>query len=68
MIGLFLSDLKEKTRDELEDMLIERQDNLLFGYKMLSRGEAIEEDLRDQFKEIEQEIDVIERKLKRRKR
>ena len=65
---MLLSDLKGKTRDELEGMLIERQDNLLFGYKMISRGEATEEEIRDQFKEIEQEIDVLERKLKCRKR
>lgn len=65
---MLLSDLKGKIKDELEDMLIERKDNLLFGYKMISRGEATEEELYDQFKKIEKEIDVLERKLKRRKR
>ena len=65
---MLLSNLKGKTRDELEDMLIERKDNLLFGYKMISRGESTEEELYDQFKQIEKEIDVLERKLKRRKR
>lgn len=58
------SDLKGKSRDELEDMLLERQDNLLYGYKMINRGEATEGELAEEIKQIEQEIDIIERKLK----
>ncbi|GAA3313133.1 hypothetical protein GCM10020331_002530 [Ectobacillus funiculus] len=50
-------------------MLIERQDNLLFGYKMISRGEATEKkELEETTRQLEHEISVIERSLKCRKR
>ncbi|WP_179874482.1 hypothetical protein [Bacillus sp. AFS002410] len=56
--------LKVKTRNELENMLIERQSNLLFGYKIISRGEATEGELAQVMKQLEKEIDILERKLK----
>ena len=65
---MLLADLKRKTKDELEDMLIERQDNLLFGYKMISRGEATEKELEETIKQLEHEISIIKRRLKYRKR
>jgi len=58
------ADLRGKTRDELEDMLLDRQDNLFFGYKMLMHKEATEEELEEQTKQLEKEISILERKLK----
>lgn len=59
------SDLKGKSKEELEEMLTERLDNLLYGYKLIYRGTP-EEELKEQMQLIEQEIDIIERKLKKR--
>lgn len=57
--------LEGKSKSELEDMLIEQKDNLLFGYKMISRGEATEAELEEEMKQVDRQIDMIEKKLKR---
>ncbi len=57
--------LKGKSKSELENMLLERQDNLLFGFKMIQQGTA-KSSLAKEMRKIEQEISIIERKLKRR--
>ena len=58
------ADLKEKGKLELENMLLERQDNLLFGFKMIQQGTP-KSSLAKEMRKIEQEISIIERKLKR---
>lgn len=57
--------LEGKSKSELEDMLIEQKDNLLFGYKMISRGEATEAELEEEMKQVDRQIDMIEKKIKR---
>jgi hypothetical protein len=59
---------KEKTKDELENMLIERQENLFFGYKMINRGEVTEKEREEEMNLLEQEISILERMIKCRKR
>jgi len=61
---LRFADLKEKGKLELENMLLERQDNLLFGFKMIQQGTP-KSSLAKEMRKIEQEISIIERKLKR---
>ena len=41
------------TREEKEDRKLELFDNILFGEKMIARGEATREKLQSQFDEIE---------------
>lgn len=44
------------TREEKEDRKLELLDNMLFGEKMIARGEAIREELQSQFDEIKKEL------------
>lgn len=44
------------TREEKEDRKLELLDNMLFGEKMIARGEATREDLQSQFDEIKKEL------------
>ena len=44
------------TREEKEDRKLELFDNILFGEKMIARGEATREELQSQFDEIEKEL------------
>ena len=44
------------TREEKEDRKLELLDNILFGEKMIARGEATREELQSQFDEIEKEL------------
>ena len=43
-------------REEKEDRKLELLDNMLFGEKMIARGEATREELQSQFDEIEKEL------------
>lgn len=43
-------------REEKEDRKLELLDNILFGEKMIARGEATREELQSQFDEIEKEL------------
>jgi hypothetical protein len=47
------------TRDEKEKRKIELLDNMLFGEKMIARGEASREELQSQFDEIEKEMNKL---------
>ena len=42
--------------EEKEDRKLELFDNILFGEKMIARGEATREELQSQFDEIEKEL------------
>ena len=44
------------TREEKEDRKLELFDNILFGEKMIARGEVTREELQSQFDEIEKEL------------
>lgn len=44
------------TREEKEDRKLELPDNMLFGEKMIARGEATREELQSQFDEIKKEL------------
>lgn len=44
------------TREEKEDRKLELFDNILFGEKMIARGEITREELQSQFDEIEKEL------------
>nr|UVX87777.1 MAG: hypothetical protein [Bacteriophage sp.]UVY03661.1 MAG: hypothetical protein [Bacteriophage sp.] len=44
------------TREEKEDRKLELLDNMLFGEKMIARGEATREELQSQFDEIKKEL------------
>ena len=44
------------TREEKEDRKLELLDNMLFGEKMVARGEATREELQSQFDEIKKEL------------
>ena len=44
------------TREEKEDRKLELFDNILFGEKMIARGETTREELQSQFDEIEKEL------------
>ena len=44
------------TREEKEDRKLELLDNILFGEKMIARGEVTREELQSQFDEIEKEL------------
>lgn len=44
------------TREEKEDRKLELLDNMLFGEKMIVRGEATREELQSQFDEIKKEL------------
>ena len=44
------------TRDEKEKREIELLDDILFGEKMIARGESTREELQSQFDEIEKEL------------
>ena len=46
----------DMTREEKEDRKLELLDNMLFGEKMIARGEAAREELQSQFDEIEKEL------------
>ena len=46
----------DMTREEKEDRKLELLDNILFGEKMIARGEATREELQSQFDEIEKEL------------
>ena len=50
------------TREEKEDRKLELLDNILFGEKMIARGEATREELQSQFDEIEKELKKIKLK------
>jgi hypothetical protein len=39
-----------------QDQILELLDNYFFGIKMINRGEATEEELKPQFKQIENEL------------
>lgn len=62
---LRFADLKEKGKLDLENMLLERQDYLLFGIKLIQQRTPKSLLVKEMWK-IEQEISIIERKLKRR--
>lgn len=62
---LRLIDLKGKSKSQLEDMLLEKQDDLLFGYKLIQQGTP-KSALAEEIWKIEQEISIIERALKRK--
>ena len=47
------------TRDEKEQRKIELLDDILFGEKMIARGEATREELQSQFDEIEKELSKL---------
>ena len=47
------------TRDEKEQRKIELLDDILFGEKMIARGEAAREELQSQFDEIEKELSKL---------
>lgn len=49
------------TREQKEERKIELLDNLLFGEKMIARGEATREELQSQFNEIEKELIKLEK-------
>ena len=44
------------TKEEKEERILELQSDLLFGIKMIHRGEATKEELQPQFDEIEKEL------------
>lgn len=44
------------TREEKEDRKLELLDNMIFGEKMIARGEATREELQSQFDEIKKEL------------
>lgn len=44
------------TKQEKENRKLELLDNILFGEKMIARGEATREELKPQFDEIEKEL------------
>ena len=44
------------TKEEKEERKIELLNNMLFGEKMIARGEATREELQPQFDEIENEL------------
>lgn len=46
----------DMTREEKEDRKLELLDNMLFGEKMIARGEATREELQSQFDEIKKEL------------
>ena len=52
----------DMTREEKEDRKLELLDNILFGEKMIARGEATREELQSQFDEIEKELKKIKLK------
>ena len=52
----------DMTREEKEDRKLELFDNILFGEKMIARGEATREELQSQFDEIEKELKKIKLK------
>ena len=58
MFGLGKKDITKcvVTREEKEDRKLELFDNILFGEKMIARGEATREELQSQFDEIEKEL------------
>lgn len=62
---LRLTDLKGKSKSQLEDMLLEKQDDLLFGYKLIQQGTP-KSALAEEIWKIEQEISIIERALKKK--
>lgn len=62
---LQFKDLKGKNKSQLEDLLLEKQDNLLFGYKMIQQGTP-KSALAEEIWKTEQEISIIECKLKRK--
>ena len=47
------------TKEEKEKRKIELLDNMLFGEKMIARGEASREELQSQFDEIEKEMNKL---------
>jgi len=47
------------TKEEKEERKIELLDNMLFGEKMIARGEATREELQPQFDEIEKEMNKL---------
>jgi hypothetical protein len=49
------------TREEKENRKIELLDNMLFGEKMIARGETTREELQQQFDEIEKELSKLEK-------
>lgn len=49
------------TRDEKEKRKIELLDNMLFGEKMIARGEASREELQPQFDEIKKEMTKLKK-------
>ena len=52
----------DMTREEKENRELELFDNILFGEKMIARGEATREELQSQFDEIEKRIKKIKLK------
>ena len=46
----------DMTRKEKEDRKLELLDDMLFGEKMIARGEATREELQPQFDNIEKEL------------
>ena len=53
------------TREEIEDRILELEDNILWGYKLLQQNGITEEELNVQVKDIEKEIKKLN-KLKRK--
>lgn len=49
------------TKEQKEKRKIELLDNLLFGEKMIARGEVTREELQSQFDEIEKELNRLKK-------
>lgn len=57
--------MTESSKKDREDELL---DNLLFGEKMIWRGEATREELQAQFDEIEKELKSLQKSKTKRRR
>jgi hypothetical protein len=51
----------DMTKEQKEERKIELLDNLLFGEKMIARGEVTREELQSQFDEIEKELNRLKK-------
>jgi len=52
----------DMTKEQKEERKIELLDNLLFGEKMIARGEVTREELQSQFDEIEKDLNLTQLK------
>ena len=62
---LRFSELKGKSVEELEKMLDDREDNYFFWWKLIAKGQATREEFGDKMDHLEQEIDILTKKLKK---